>query len=107
MVIAGQLDKQVVFQSFTEASNDYNEAVATWSEAFTTFAQVLELKGREGYEGQQKQNRTDIRLKIRYRTDITTENRFIYNGQTYDIISIQELGRKDAMFVFGNIRVIT
>ena len=106
MVVAGRLDRQVKFIRATEVSNDYNEEVPTYTELFTTFAQVIELTGREKYEGDQKQNRTDIKLKIRFRTDFTTEDRFVYNGETYDITSIQELGKRDGLFVFGNIRVI-
>lgn len=106
MVMAGQLDRDVTFQSVVESSNDYNEEVPTYSDAFTTFAKVTELQGKEDYEGHQKQNRADIRLKIRFREDVTLQHRFVYKDQTYDITSIQELGRRDALAIFGNIRVI-
>ncbi len=106
MVMAGKLDREVEFQNVVESSNDYNEEVPTFSEAFKTFANVMELESKEDYEGQQKQVRADIRLKIRYREDITEESRFIYKDRTYDIVSIQELGKRDALLILGNIRVI-
>lgn len=106
MVVAGRLDREVTFQSVVEIKNNFNELVPTFSDAFTTFAKVTELLGKEGYEGEQKQNRSDIRLKIRFREDISIEHRFVYNNQTYDITSIQELGRRDALLILGNIRVI-
>ena len=106
MVMAGKFDREVEFQNVVEASNAYNEEVPTFSEAFKTFAQVMELESKEKYEGQQKQVRADIRLKIRYREDITEESRFIYKDRTYDIVSIQELGKRDALLILGNIRVI-
>ena len=106
MVMAGKLDREVAFQNVVEASNVMNEKVPTYTEAFKTFANVMELEGKEGYEGQQKQNRSDIRLKIRYREDVTIEWRFVYKDQTYDITSIQEVGKRDALLILGNIRVI-
>lgn len=106
MVMAGKLDREVEFQNAVEASNEMNEKVPTFTEAFKTFAKVMELPGKEGYEGDQKQDRADIRLKIRYREDITIESRFIYKGRTYDITSIQEVGKRDALLILGNIRVI-
>jgi len=104
--MAGKLDREVSFENVVESSNVMNEKEPTYTEAFKTFAKVMELEGKEGYEGDQKQDRSDIRLKIRFREDITLESRFVYKGETYDITSIKEVGKRDALLILGNIRVI-
>jgi len=108
MVMAGRMDRNITFQSKSEESNDFNEEVPTYTDAFTTFAQVKELEGTEVYEGQQKQIKADVRLKIRFREDVTLEHRFLYKDRTYDIASIQEVGPRgrDALIILGNVKVI-
>ncbi len=103
-MFSGKLDRRVTFQVRTVVSDDYgSDTNETWADSFTTFAQVMENKGRESYESNQKQTNADVQLRIRYRTDInTSEYRFVWNSNTYDIFSIQELGRKDGLMVFGN-----
>ena len=106
MVMAGRLDRNITFQSKSESDNDFNEKVPTFTDAFTTFAQVIELQGDEVYEGKQKQSKADIRLKIRFREDVTLEHRFLYKDRTYDIASIQEVGKRgrDALIILGNVK---
>jgi len=106
MVMAGKLDRNILFQKVEESSNVMNEKVPTYTKAFDTFAKVMETEGKEGYEGDQKQDRSDIKLKIRYREDITRESRFVYKGETYDVVGIKELGKRDALLILGNIRAI-
>lgn len=108
MVVVGRFDREVTFQSKSESGNDYNEEVPTFTDAFTTFAQVIELPGDEVYEGQQKQSNSDIKLKIRFREDVTLEHRFVYDDKTYDITSIQRMGKRgrDSLIILGKIRII-
>ncbi|MGR3220733.1 MAG: phage head closure protein [Candidatus Anammoxibacter sp.] len=42
-----------------------------------------------------------MRLRIRYRTDVDNEMRFVYNSNYYDIYSQAELGRQDGLEIFG------
>lgn len=99
---AGKLDRRVIFQTKTEIKNSYGEkAVTSWANTFTTWANVLELKGKESFEASQIVQKADIRLKIRYRTNVDEEMRFAYNGKHYNIYSISELGRKDGLEIFG------
>lgn len=98
---SGKLDRRIVFQTKTEARDDYGGETVTWGNTFTTWGQVLELKGKEKFESSQIVQKADIRLRIRYRTNIDEEMRFYYNSNFYDIYSISELGRKDGLEIFG------
>ncbi|MGR3220867.1 MAG: phage head closure protein, partial [Candidatus Anammoxibacter sp.] len=99
---AGKLDKRIIFQTKTTSRNDYGEeAVTSWSDTFTEWGSVVELKGKETFEASQLVQKADIRLRIRYRTDVDNEMRFVYNSNYYDIYSQAELGRQDGLEIFG------
>lgn len=99
---AGKLDRRVIFQTKSTTKNPYGEkAVTGWSDTFTTWANVTELKGKEKYEASQLVEKADIKLKIRYRTNVDEQMRFAYNSNYYDIYSITELGRQDGLEIFG------
>lgn len=99
---AGKLDKRIIFQTKTEDKNTYGEkSVTSWADTFTEWGNILELKGKESFEASQLVQKADIRLKIRYRTNIDEEMRFVYNNNYYDIYSITELGRQDGLEIFG------
>ena len=104
-MLSGKLDRRVTFQLKTVASDAYGSGTSvSWADAFTTFAQVVELKGKESFDASQKVTNADVKLRIRYRTDINTNSyRFVFGVNTYDLFSIQELGRQDGLEVFGNL----
>lgn len=98
---AGKLDRRVTFQTKTETKESDGGVSVTWADTFTTWANVLELKGKEKYEASQLVDKADIKLKIRYRTNVNVKMRFVYSDNFYDIYSISELGRQDGLEIFG------
>lgn len=111
-MFSGKLDRRVTFQVKTVGKDVYGAQTTSWADSFTTFAQVMELTGKEIFgtdeDVTQKISRANVKLKIRFRTDINvTDYRFIHNSNTYDIFSIAELGRKDGLEVIGELLTIT
>lgn len=111
-MFSGKLDRRVTFQVKTAGKGSYGAETTSWADAFTTFAMVIESKGKELFgtdeDITQKISRANVILKIRHRTDINvTDYRFIHNSNTYDIFSIAELGRKDGLEVVGELLTIT
>lgn len=111
-MFSGKLDRRVTFQLKTTGKDIYGAETTSWADDFTTFAMVIESKGKEIFgtdeDVTQKISRANVILKIRFRTDINvTDYRFIHNSQTYDIFSISELGRKDGLEVIGELLTIT
>lgn len=112
-MFSGKLDRRVTFQVKTVTSDDYGaNIVISWADSFTTFAMVIESRGKELFgtdeDAVQKISRANVVLKIRHRTDINvTDYRFIHNSLTYDIFSISELGRKDGLEVVGELLTLT
>lgn len=112
-MFSGKLDRRVTFQKKTETSDSYGaNIVSSWADSFSTFAQVIEMDGKEVFgtdqDATQKISRANVKLRIRHRTDINvSEYRFIHNSNIYDVFSISELGRKDGLMVLGELLIVT
>jgi SPP1 family predicted phage head-tail adaptor len=89
---SGKLDRLITIQSASVAQNAYGEEILTWSTLATVWAQFLPGGGSERFTSQQVYAEAQARFIIRYRTDVTPENQIVYNGKTWDILSVDEYG---------------
>lgn len=91
MVGSGRLNKRVTIQSAVSGSpaiNDFGEKNLVWTDLAEVWAAVEPLTGREFWAQQQVQSEITVRVKVRYRSDITTGMRVVYNEAIYMIKSI-------------------
>lgn len=85
---AGRLDKRIVIEAPTTGQNALGEPTRSWATLATVWAAVEPLQGREFWAQQQVQNEVSSRVRIRYRTGITTDCRISYAGRILGIVSI-------------------
>lgn len=95
---AGKLRHKVTVQSVSEAKNAYGGMVDTWSDAFTTWANVMPV-GQKEFTAQDKLQ-TEITHKIHMRHDsntstITPKHRIQFDGRTFDIQQVINLHERD------------
>ncbi len=99
-VDAGRLDRRVQFQRKTITRDAYGAEVATWSTVVTAWAEVRDIllwnNGETSAENMRQLTRP-ARIFMRYRTDITTDMRLVVGTRTMQIVSIAELGQKQAI----------
>lgn len=94
----GRLDRRITIQKKifgTDASNQH--LVTGWEDIETNpevWANVEEKSGTEVFQADQLVGLTVAQFTIRYRTDVTIQNRIVYNSKYYDIQAILEIGRK-------------
>lgn len=88
---AGKLRHRVVIQYATVAQDAYGEPVKTWATLATVWGAVEPLIGREYLAAQQLQSAIPVRVRIRYRNDVTPLMRVSWDGNLYDIESVQEV----------------
>lgn len=80
--------------------NAIGEEIVTWVDAITSttdhciWAEAWPLKGREFFAAAETQYAADVRFRMRYRTDLTREHRIVWNGETYDITQIIDVGSR-------------
>lgn len=98
---AGELDRRIQLQSATVTNDpDYNEETRTWATYATVWAKMEHHGARsEWSEGEvfaREYAQFGLFLTIRYRGDVTSEHRVIFDGVTYEIIGKpRELGRRE------------
>jgi SPP1 family predicted phage head-tail adaptor len=101
----GRLDRRITFQEKVITTNESNEDEETGWENIATNPTVW-ASIKESTVGSGEQYRADkltgfqsAVFVCRYRDDITVKNRIVYDGLAYDILSMQEIGRKRFMSI--------
>ena len=90
----GELDERITLQTKTEVTDTSGDRTHTWADTWTDWAKVVHARGNEKFEAARLTEVADIEIFIRYRGNISRDNdRFVYKSNTYDIYSIQTIGR--------------
>jgi SPP1 family predicted phage head-tail adaptor len=89
----GNLDRVIQIQRPTTGIDLYGTVIPTWALVATMRAQKLEnaVTDREGARGDTSDN--VITFRMRWIDGMTLENRIIYEGQQFPIMTIKEIGR--------------
>lgn len=98
---AGKLDRRIVLQAFTTTQDGYGEENESWSTFATVWAQVMPFTGRERFVADQVSGEADTRFRIRWRSDIDVTQRIVYDGDTYDIEGVIEIGRHEGLEILA------
>jgi len=99
-LLAGQLDRRVKILRQTTIIVEH-EPQETYVHAMTLWARVRYLKVDELYEAESVRAFKIARFMIRFRVDVTDNDRLEYDGKTYKIIGINEIGRREALEITG------
>jgi SPP1 family predicted phage head-tail adaptor len=100
---AGTLDRRILIERPVRVSDEYGSGtVTTWQTVATVWASVLDyllFNSGEGVVGELRQRVLPTRVRIRYRTDITTDMRItiLDRSRMLQIVSISEIGRGDLL----------
>lgn len=92
----GKMDRRVTIQTRTTANDGWGQAIETWSDDVTVWAEYIPrlVSSDLPVEAAQEQFIEKASFIIRYRT-IPTDARLTYNGKVYKIQGMAEIGRKD------------
>jgi SPP1 family predicted phage head-tail adaptor len=84
-VRTGRLRHRVRIERYTQTQDEYGAIVEAWAPLADVWAEVQALRGREYWEAQQVAAEAVYRLTIRYRDDLTTEDRIVHGDTMMDI----------------------
>lgn len=98
---AGQHDRRITIETRSVTRGDYGDEVDSWAELQTVWAQVIQNTGSEDTESRRVHEDVNYTFRIRFRSDVTEEERIKYKGETYDIKSVKELGRRERLEIVG------
>jgi len=81
---AGRLNRRVTIQSRTETQGSTGEVTWTWADVDTVWAAIEPIAGREYFSAAQVQSASTTRIRIRYKTGLTTKMRVVYTQNEVD-----------------------
>jgi SPP1 family predicted phage head-tail adaptor len=100
-VFAPKLDRRVSLQRRTlGGATVQGEQVETFTTYATVWAEKLEGGGREAFVASTTYAETTVRFRIRHRTDVLVTDRAEFAGQSFDVIAVSEIGRKEGLELF-------
>lgn len=88
----GELRERVTLQALVE-TNDAGDVSDGWSTIATVAARVITQRGSEAFEASRTNASETIRVLIRFRDDITTKARLVWNGQNYNVEAVDRSAR--------------
>lgn len=104
---SGELDRSIVIQANTPTQDGYGSPVDVWAKihtADTIAAGVRPVRGGVRYGTQQFVGEQISTFKIRWRDDVTTVNRIVYNGRNWDVLDVREVGRREGLEIDAKAR---
>ena len=103
-VRAGLLDRRVRLERRHEETDESGQSVVRWLPLGLAWARVEPLGGREGFGQQQWVASGEVRFTLRWRDDLTPLHRIVHEGREYDVVSVADDGRREALLVVGRAR---
>jgi SPP1 family predicted phage head-tail adaptor len=91
----GKLDRWITIQSEVDTQDTDGSYTKTWTTFKQVWASKVDKSGNEGLEQARDTATTSTIFKIRYLSKLTQKHRISFNGTTYDIEIIKELGRRE------------
>lgn len=93
---AGELDKQITFETRTTATDDFGGEMEAFGAPFTAWAKVTFGTGQERRAAAQEQGSQAATFQVRRwsQTDtVTVRDRIVFDGARWDIESRAAIGR--------------
>lgn len=104
MLKAGRLDRLATIRAKTLANDDAGQPIETWADVATVWTEKTDLRGREFFAAQANNAEIETRFRIRWRTGVTPENRIVFEGRDYEILSVAEIGRREGLEIMAKAR---
>ena len=93
---AGRLDARIAIRRATVTADAFNEPAETWATLATVAAQAVPVMDGERWQAGQTIAQQSYRFTIRWSlgvADVNPRDRIVYDGRTYDIGGVKDIGR--------------
>lgn len=94
----GDLDRRISLYTSTTAYNSFGEPTLTWALNGSVWAGIAYEVTPENFKSDQLIATQRMQFMIRYKS-LTEKWKVVYGGKTYDILSIEEVGRKNYLLL--------
>jgi len=107
---AGRLDRRIVIQRAISSADAFNQPVETFSTLATVWAEAIPVNDGERMKAGQTLADKMIRFTIRYSStvdNVDPRDRIVFDGRTYDIAGVKEIGRREGLEITATARAET
>lgn len=87
----GKLRQRLTLQKRSETPDAGGGAVLSWTNVADVWAEVIALEGSERVQDMRLADRQSYRVRLRYRTDISAKERFLFKEQIMNIRSVTDV----------------
>jgi SPP1 family predicted phage head-tail adaptor len=88
---SGQLRNRITIEAATEAPDTAGQPIRTWSPLVSRLpAKVEQVSGGETIRSRQVSAGCRTLITVRYRTDVTSEMRVVWEGRTLGIVAVRD-----------------
>jgi SPP1 family predicted phage head-tail adaptor len=103
-----RFDRTITLERFTFTTDEGSgEQVLTWSTLATVQASKKDVSDSERVASAEVAAEIGTRFQIRWDSsvaDLNPKDRLVYDGRTYEIVAVKELGRRDGLEISANAR---
>lgn len=104
---AGSLDRLVTLLAPGAVVDDYNERVPTWVEHATVYASFRPAWATERLAAAEIGAEVGVIFEVRYSSEtamVDPKYRLSFDGLTYDIVGVEQIGRREGFRITANAR---
>lgn len=94
---AGQFDRSIIIQAFSSTADDYGTPTEAWAPVATVRAQLVQTSTEEYLAAHGETDQTIMVFRLRYRSDVTTDHRIVFEAKPYNIRETKEIGRRKGL----------
>lgn len=104
---AGKMDRRITLERFVTSSDQYNEPVKAWGALATRWASYEPISDGERFRAGETAATASARFVIRYSSavaDINPKDRLTFDGDTWQILHVKEIGRREGLEISATVR---
>lgn len=97
---AGELDRRIDIQQAVISKNALNESVPSWLSLGKVWAKKTDVSDGERMRSAETAAQITTRFLIRWSiamSEVTPKDRVVFDGKTYDIFFVKEIGRREGI----------
>jgi len=100
---SGKLDRRLIIKTPAVTRDSHGGIVKTYAALATVDGGVLPVAGSRLFEAAQFIDGAQIRFQMRWRDDFDKSALIRFDGQDYQVLRIDEIGRRRGLFVWAKL----
>lgn len=104
MIKAGDLDRRITIERPIVTIDEYGNSTEAWGAIATVWAKATHVLDGEKWKAAEVGAFVDTRFLIRWGFSVTPLDRVVYEGRTYSLKGVKEIGRREGQELSASAR---